>query len=150
MKKACTICKKLLPLTNFWSQTHANGRTYHHSYCKKCHMERRRVWHFTENGQKAHRRNELRQKYGITPETYEAMLAAQDGVCAICYGLETCPNRAGNVRQLAVDHDHATGAIRALLCHACNQGIGRFKDDPKLLRAAAFYVESHKAQPQLG
>jgi hypothetical protein len=61
------------------------------------------------------------------------MLEAQGGLCAIC--------RAAPAAH--VDHDHVTGAVRALLSFNCNGGLGQFKDDPFLLRMAAFYVESH-------
>ena len=61
------------------------------------------------------------------------MLAAQGGLCAICM---TAPANH-------VDHDHASGAVRALLCFNCNGGLGQFKDDPDVLRAAADYVEFH-------
>jgi hypothetical protein len=61
------------------------------------------------------------------------MLEGQEGVCAIC--------RAAPAAH--VDQDHATGAVRALLCFNCNGGLGQFKDDPFLLQMAAFYVEHH-------
>ena len=64
------------------------------------------------------------------------MLAAQRGVCAIC--------RVAPAKH--VDHDHATGAVRALLCFNCNGGLGQFKDDPYLLQLAVFYVEHHNQQ----
>jgi hypothetical protein len=64
------------------------------------------------------------------------MLAAQGGLCAIC---RAAP--AGHV-----DHDHVTGAVRELLCFNCNGGLGQFRDDPAVLRAAADYVERHRAR----
>ena len=64
------------------------------------------------------------------------MLAAQDGLCAIC--------RAAPAEH--VDHDHATGAVRALLCFNCNGGLGQFRDDPYLLHEAAFYLKHHAQQ----
>jgi hypothetical protein len=67
------------------------------------------------------------------------MLEAQGGVCAIC--------RAAPAAH--VDHDHATGEVRALLCFNCNGGLGQFRDDPFLLHVAAFYVEHHHERQAL-
>jgi hypothetical protein len=64
------------------------------------------------------------------------MLAAQGGVCAIC--------KAAPAQH--VDHDHETGAVRALLCFNCNGGLGQVKDNPTLLHAAAYYVAFHTAR----
>ena len=75
-------------------------------------------------------------RHGILAADYEALVAAQDGRCAIC---QTVPDR-----DLFVDHDHATGAIRGLLCDLCNRGLGMLQDDPKLLRRAAGYVEARR------
>jgi len=74
--------------------------------------------------------------YGITPEQFEAMLAGQDGRCAICRTDE--PGGKGGWH---VDHCHDSKVIRGLLCHCCNIGVGQFKDDPTRLRAAADYIE---------
>lgn len=86
--------------------------------------------------QKKHiaRASSLRLKYGITQEQYDEMVRRQNGLCAIC---EHAPIQ----KVLVVDHDHKTGVIRGLLCDACNVGLGRFGDDPKLLRAALRYLE---------
>lgn len=82
----------------------------------------------------------LRQKYGMSQEQYEALHEAQGGLCSIC-GKPQDP--AGTITRLVVDHDHASNRVRALLCDACNRGLGFFLDDPALLEAAAQYLRSH-------
>lgn len=77
----------------------------------------------------------IKAKYGVTCEIYDAILASQQGGCAIC-GI-----KPGN-RRLAIDHDHATGRVRGILCSNCNQGIGHLRDTPALLYSAAQYLES--------
>jgi hypothetical protein len=110
--KACAVCRKA---------READDRA-HGSYCREC-------W-----------RGYLRERaYGITKAQFEAMLAAQDHVCAICKSNGT-NGRTG--RTLHVDHDHITGRNRKLLCDNCNLGIGNFLDDPALLRRAADYLEA--------
>lgn len=81
----------------------------------------------------------LKRLYGITQAEYDSMLAAQGGRCAIC-GTDK-PER--NRKYFAVDHCHKTGAIRKLLCGSCNGGLGLFRDDPTLLRAALNYLGRH-------
>lgn len=76
----------------------------------------------------------------MTLADYDAMLLSQDGKCAIC-GTETSAGKG----RFSVDHDHGTGKIRGLLCNNCNAGIGLLKDDPRVLRYAANYLESHGA-----
>jgi hypothetical protein len=77
----------------------------------------------------------LKHKYKMSLEDYERMLKAQGGVCAICYQ----PNPGG--KRLAVDHDHATGRVRGLLCQACNLALGFMRDNAARLNAAAYYLE---------
>jgi len=76
------------------------------------------------------RRRDLRVRYGITLETYQAMLAAQGGGCAICGATDD-----GRGKALHVDHDHACcsgrtscgACVRALLCSPCNTAVGWFE-----------------------
>ncbi len=81
----------------------------------------------------------LKSAYGITLEDYEALLAEQEEVCAICKQPETATRR-GKVLKLAVDHCAQSGEVRGLLCMNCNQGIGKFKHDASLLVAAVSYL----------
>jgi hypothetical protein len=81
----------------------------------------------------------LRRNYGITIEDYERRLVEQDGKCAICGE----PTSEGGER-LAVDHDHETGKIRALLCRRCNSVIGFIEESAALARLVAGYLEKHK------
>lgn len=90
------------------------------------------------------RRSFMRTKYNLTVEQYDAMLAAQGGVCALCGQPERTLYRA-RVRRLSVDHPHEGTGVRALLCASCNRGIGLLGDDPNLLRKAADYLDAHAA-----
>src|ERR1700704_3734428 len=90
--------------------------------------------------QRAWRRRDknLKRKYGISLEGYSAMLARQNGVCAIC--LEEEVNKS-----LCVDHDHNTRMLRDLLCDACNKGLGHYRDDSALMRRGADYLDYWQA-----
>jgi hypothetical protein len=86
------------------------------------------------------RRHQLKSKYGITPADYERLLEQQGGCCAICGSHDSY----GKTNRLAVDHDHETGEVRALLCNKCNPAIGLMDDDPERLEAAASYLRAFK------
>lgn len=73
--------------------------------------------------------------YGLRRGEFASLLEEQGGLCKICFRVDP----AG--RNLAVDHDHATNKVRGLLCSSCNIGLGNFRDNPSLLRAAALYLE---------
>lgn len=94
-------------------------------YCKPCNREHNREW-----------------MYGMTNGQYEEMLAAQGGLCAICERPPVQGKGRGD-GVLHVDHDHATGKVRALLCVTCNQGIGQFQDDIERLERAIAYLKEH-------
>ena len=71
-----------------------------------------------------------RQGIEITWDEYEALRKAQGEACKLC----------GKSRQLAVDHDHATGYVRGLLCAQCNTGIGHLGDNVEGLERAIAYL----------
>lgn len=82
--------------------------------------------------EKNYRRNYL---YGLTEDGFVAMMSMQDGLCAICdKGLEA-PH---------VDHDHATGQIRGLLCSKCNHLLGNACDNTDTLARAIQYLADNQ------
>lgn len=91
-----------------------------------------------------YRRRLLMQKHGLTVEQFDELFARQNNVCAICSsppGLNPRWKDKSAIRNLKIDHDHETGAVRGLLCHNCNVAIGLLKDSPNLFRRAADYLE---------
>jgi len=138
--KRCIDCKQHLPRAAFDPLRKA-GRDYLQSRCKACAKVCRSRYNRTSKGKrKTHLRN-LLKGYGITVAEYDALLAGQGGLCAICRQPETRKGPFGGVRRLGVDHCHKTGRVRGLLCHRCNSAIGYFDDDPSLLRVAISYLE---------
>jgi hypothetical protein len=77
--------------------------------------------------------------YGITLQEYEAILAVQNGVCAVCGG----PEISGRQKHLSVDHDHKTGAVRGLVCIGCNSALGLVGEDKARLLSLLSYIERH-------
>ena len=80
------------------------------------------------------RNQKLRETYGISLNIYNQMLSDQNGKCAIC----------GDMSRLFMDHNHATGTVRDLLCLGCNSGIGFFYENISLLDKAKSYLEKWK------
>ena len=153
LRKRCARCKRRKTVEEFTrNKANKDGLS---SYCRRCNNEHvkaqyrkdptraiaaAKAWRAANRDR--HNETAMRCKYGITRVDFDRMLAAQNGVCAICGQAETRRNKNG-VYRLHIDHDHETGRIRALLCHNCNAGVGHFKDDPKLLEAAAAYLRNH-------
>jgi hypothetical protein len=106
--------------------------------------EARRVAEKREANREWYRDGHLKRKFGISHADYVAKLLEQKGVCAICKNPETSM-QDGRLREMAVDHDHETDAVRGLLCLACNVAIGAMQDDIPRLRAAIAYLEKWSA-----
>lgn len=96
-----------------------------------------------ENGEKiaiAKRKHWLTYRYGISIDEYENLFNLQNGVCLICHKPENRPNK-----KLAVDHDHATGKIRGLLCDKCNRALGYFDENIESMKEAIKYLQSNSS-----
>lgn len=119
---------------------HVAGRKVNNAHCVECNKDDQIKYRQTPAGRKSKkkivRRHELKMRYGITLDYWNELFDGQDNKCAICATEST--------RLWATDHCHATNKVRGILCDSCNQGLGRFKDDPTFLRRAADYVEKNK------
>lgn len=130
------------PNNFFWATPRLSGKTEDEKVSRAAYM---RTWNAANMDRVIE--GGMRKKYGIGLKEYEEMLAAQNGVCAICLREETrIDHRTKKVSRLAIDHDHKTGIVRALLCQACNVSLGAFSDDPDRLSQAIAYLERHTPQ----
>jgi hypothetical protein len=127
--KVCADCRIRKPLDDF--PRNKNCKDGRHSYCKECNNARSRESRDRLHGGSRH--YHLKHRYGIGADDFDRLVEEQDGVCAIC-------RRAAPQH---VDHSHATGAVRGILCFNCNGGLGQFRDSVEALCAAATYLESH-------
>lgn len=154
----CTLCQTMKTADDFYNDSsRENGKA---NRCKACSRKynqeayrrdpekshaRIRAWHAKNKGRVAFKRRtpERREQikyavaknhYGITKNQILEMRQVQQDRCLIC--------SASLVKKFHIDHNHETTAVRGLLCLLCNVGMGSFKDNPSLLRRAAFYLES--------
>lgn len=75
---------------------------------------------------------------------FNDLVIVQNNVCALCKKPEgAIDGKTGLVRDLSVDHCHATKIVRGLLCSTCNRGLGYLKDNPLLCFAAGHYLLAH-------
>lgn len=113
-----------MPATEFFKDSSSlDGLT---TRCKSC----RKVWQ---------RHYRIQRDYGLSPKEYQALFTSQGERCAICGSTES----NGKSPNFVVDHDHATGKVRGLLCNLCNPALGLMQDSPERLEAAAQYLREH-------
>ena len=101
--------------------------------------EYQRIWRSKNNLK--NKGYDLKRGYGISLAEYMEMYEAQKGCCALCgTHKEIYSSEHGRSETLVVDHCHAKGHIRGLLCADCNKGLGSFKDSVEVLEKAKAYL----------
>lgn len=133
----CNRCNQLKDKSEF-----VNSKGKKSPLCIKCRKDKNeqakryyRKWTSTDDERrkrlKRGRRNAaLRRKYGISLETFEEMFAVQKGKCGICEQtlLTSSQKGWGGKREACVDHNHADGKVRGLLCRGCNLALSMIED----------------------
>lgn len=123
------MCRQEKPSGEFYiDNTRVDGL---HRCCKTCYKLHRKRW------QRNNLARYLERTYGLTEARYLEILESQGSKCPGC-GLT--PEELG--ARLVVDHDHATGKIRGLLCVACNAALGQVRDNPVILASLVEYLWS--------
>lgn len=144
--KKCSRCGIEKSLSEFY--LHKDCVDGHAGLCKSCKLKKNAEWrqnnqdHIKAWSKTSQKRHNLKHFFGITVEQYEELLIKQNGVCAICGGI----NPSG--RMLHVDHDWSCcpskrscgKCIRGLLCSRCNTALGSFKDNSENLKKALKYL----------
>jgi len=82
--------------------------------------------------------SKLKCLYGISLAEFKSMQDKQGLRCAICDRHENEEGRA-----LCIDHNHATGKVRALLCTRCNSAIGFLEESEERAGKLIEYLRKH-------
>lgn len=121
-QKVCSSCKESKPIDQFHKRV--RSRDGRQSKCGDCARHHTSIDNWKKVG------------LDFDHDDYAELNIKQGGKCAIC-------GHTSEHRKFAVDHDHKSGAVRALLCMDCNTGLGKFGDSAETLDAAAAYLRKH-------
>lgn len=130
--KICRVCKEILSATDFYKHKNTKDKLKHE--CKSCFNKLTASYYFKNKDARVEQRKDYhyRKNYGLTKLEVEELKRKQNYRCAIC----------NDAVDLVVDHNHESGKVRSLLCNKCNQGLGSFKDNSKLLDEASKYLRN--------
>ena len=157
------MCGETKPRAEFYkNRSRADGL----GPCRTCGLASSRAWRATGRSKETHRQQmaawkaanperyaEMRfvyrtRRFGMTPESFSVLLAAQGSRCAAC-GSSDPGSRHG---QFGIDHDHSCcpgkrscgECVRGLLCNGCNTALAHVKDDVQRLRLLIEYLERRR------
>ena len=117
--KVCRDCgiekdiEEFEPNRKFYSPDEPNGRIVRRPSCKKCRSKKKNI-------------NSQQKKRYKRPDELE---------CPLCLDVVD-----GSYARL--DHSHETGDVRGWLCDNCNTALGKFKDDPEVLKRAIDWLSN--------
>lgn len=152
-KKTCIRCNETKTAAEFGLRRDRGDLL--NPRCRQCERDRKRQYmneyraanrersreisreHYRRN--KIRRRSQNRQsKYGVSDAVRDLVFADQGHCCGVCGSSQPGP------KDWSIDHCHATGKFRGVLCHSCNTGLGLFYDSVQSLEAAIAYLKKHQ------
>lgn len=131
MLRLCRKCNLEKEKTQFSKGRNADGL---HSYCKNCMSKYSKKW-WSKNGEDYH----YLYAYGITKEEAKLLSQKQNNKCALC--LKDLEFKIGFTNSAHVDHCHATGKVRGILCGNCNTALGKLGDSVESIKKVLKYLE---------
>jgi hypothetical protein len=141
----CSRCKEERQHTDF--SLKKNSKSIMSLTCNSCKQKKAYLW-AQNNPDKAklsrqkylatgkRRGKWLEANYRMSEIEFNSMLKSQEYKCAIC----KLDKPDGKHLSFNVDHCHKTKKVRGILCSSCNRGLGYFKDNVELLKAAINYL----------
>lgn len=147
--KTCRKCGEEKTLEHFYRSVRSRLGVI--CVCKPCHNLRTTSWAknnrpLYNKTQRAWRKTkpslvdsyQIKSRYGLTLEKFDAMLIDQHFQCKICK-----INISHFKRRVCIDHDHITKKIRSLLCSGCNSSLGKMKYSIESFNNAIKYIQEH-------
>lgn len=126
--KTCAWCNEKKPVSEFSSTVSSPDGL--HTYCRACQKEYKRA-----------------RRYGITEEQYRSMIDWTGETCWSCSKPLTSTGNGG--AQRCVDHSHASGRVRGILCGNCNRGYGLVGDNLEGAAKLLLYAFQGVGDPNL-
>jgi hypothetical protein len=143
-KRKCSGCGDRKDISEFAFRSKALGKLQ--KYCKSCGKKYRKTHYLANRRHYIEKAAEYKKKHSVRHSIMSHGLQSQDAEVRKALGstvtCEICGVKPEG--RLSIDHDHATGKFRGLLCHSCNLGIGWLKDNEAVLLAAAEYLRKHR------
>ena len=145
--RKCTKCGVIKPTGQYGYRGEGSGKLQ--AQCRQCRLATHKAWvsrnrdHYNKKQRDWRKRNGktreyvLKYNYGMTPQDHALLYAQQNGCCAIC-------GSPVPYDKVATDHSHITGAVRGLLCSACNVFVGWLETRRHLLSIALGYINGEE------
>lgn len=129
----CKVCKTKYSRIRYLQDLENQQRIGREAHQKRFRENPDKVRETNRNWRKKNPGHHIKMTYGLSIEQWDEMMLNQGGMCAIC----------DSEGKLCVDHDHATGKIRQLLCKKCNTSLGLIQDSVTIAQSVVEYLKKH-------